>query len=65
MPDDEEWVPAATLADTLDHVARWPREHWTLAFQGQLRVVGAHDTRVLLERLRAAAAVGAGAPVGG
>ncbi|HST42748.1 MAG TPA: hypothetical protein VLK58_24715 [Conexibacter sp.] len=66
VPDDEEWVPAETLVDSLDHVARWPREHWTLAFQGQLRVVGAHDTRVLLERLRAAEAVsaGAGATVG-
>lgn len=61
VPDDDEWVPAETLADTLDHVAKWPREHWTLAFQGQLRTVNAHDTGVLLERLRAAAAIDAGA----
>lgn len=64
VPDDEEWIPATEVADALDHVARWPRAHWTLAFQGQLRTVNQHDTRVLLERLEAAVAVSAGAPAG-
>ncbi|MDO8209379.1 EVE domain-containing protein [Conexibacter sp. CPCC 206217] len=58
---EQEWVPAETLADTLDHVAKWPREHWTLAFQGQLRTVSEHDTGVLLARLRAAAGAPAAA----
>ena len=56
---DDDWVPAETLVDVLDHVARWPPEHWTLAFQGQLRTVSAHDADVLLERLRAAAGASA------
>lgn len=55
---DEEWIPAEELADSLDHVAKWPREHWTLAFQGQIRPVSDHDAGVLLERLEAAAAHG-------
>lgn len=55
--DEREWVPAETLVGTLDHVAKWPPEHWTLAFPGQLRTVSAHDAAVLLERLAAAASV--------
>lgn len=55
--EEDEWIPAQTLVGTLDHIAKWPAEHWTLAFQGQLRTVSEHDTGVLLDRLRAAASV--------
>jgi EVE domain len=56
-----EWVPAEELADELEHVRRWPREHWTLAFQGQIRVVSEHDAATLLQRMRAASSVRASA----
>jgi EVE domain len=55
--DEEAWVPAEELVGALEHIAKWPAEHWTLAFQGQLRPVSEHDAEVLLERLRAAAPV--------
>jgi hypothetical protein len=55
--DEDAWVPAESLADDLEHVRKWPREHWTLAFQGQLRTVSEHDARLLLDRMEAAAAV--------
>jgi hypothetical protein len=55
--DEAEWVPAEDLKDALEHVAKWPPEHWRLAFQGQLRTVSSHDARVLVERLRAAGGV--------
>lgn len=55
--EQEAWVPAEELVDELEHIAKWPREHWTLAFQGQIRAVSEHDARVLLKRLRAAAPV--------
>ena len=58
--EESDWIPAEALADALDHVGKWPREHWTLAFQGQLRLVSEHDGELLLDALRAAA--GAGAP---
>ena len=48
-----------TLKDELEHVRKWPAEHWTLAFQGQLRTVSDADADVLLQRLRAAAGVAA------
>ena len=59
--DESEWIPAETLADALDHVGKWPREHWTLAFQGQLRPVSEHDGKLLCQALRAAAGAGAAA----
>jgi len=48
--DEADWIPAETLVGTLDHIAKWPVEHWTLAFQGQIRAVSDADA----ERLGAA-----------
>jgi hypothetical protein len=55
--EEGAWVPAETLADDLEHIRKWPREHWKLAFQGQLRTVSERDARLLLERMEAAASV--------
>jgi hypothetical protein len=41
---------------TRARIGKWPREHWTLAFQGQIRPVSENDAAVLLERLTAAGA---------
>jgi EVE domain len=57
--DESAWVPAEELAGELDHVRRWPREHWTLAFQGQIRPVSERDATLVMGRLRAAAGVAA------
>jgi EVE domain len=53
--EEEEWIPAESMAEALEHVAKWPREHWTLAFQGQIRPVSEHDARILMDGLSAAA----------
>ena len=55
--DDGDQVPAESLKDELEHVRKWPPEHWRLAFQGQLRTVSDADAELLLDRLRAAAGV--------
>jgi len=55
--EERDWVPAEELADDLEHVRKWPREHWTLAFQGQLRTVSDADARAIEDRMRAARAV--------
>ena len=52
---EEQFVPGEELAPGLEHVRKWPAEHWRLAFQGQLRTVSDADARLLEERLRAAA----------
>jgi hypothetical protein len=54
--EEEQYVPAEELAGELEHVRKWPAEHWTLAFQGQLRTVSDRDAATIEKRLRAAAA---------
>jgi EVE domain len=62
--DEERFVPAVELASKLEHVRKWPAEHWQLAFQGQLRAISQADAERIEERLREAnaAAPGAAAP---
>ncbi len=55
--DEEQFVPAAELAPKLEHVGKWPAEHWHLAFQGQLRTVSDADARLLAAEIREAAGV--------
>lgn len=53
--DEADWVAAASLAGELEHVAKWPPQHWTLAFQGQIRPVSDDDATVLIDRMSAVA----------
>ncbi|MGI8556841.1 MAG: EVE domain-containing protein [Solirubrobacteraceae bacterium] len=57
--EQSDWLPAESLVDELDHIRKWPREHWKLAFQGQLRAVSQSDSELLLERMTSAGAVSA------
>jgi len=52
--EEEDFVPAKELVGDLEHAAKWPAEHWHLAFQGQLRTVSDHDAALLRERIGAA-----------
>jgi hypothetical protein len=53
--DEEAWIAAEPLAGELEHVGKWPPEHWTLAFQGQIRPVSDRDSALLVDRIAAAA----------
>jgi EVE domain len=53
---EQEFVPAEELVTELEHVRKWPVDHWHLAFQGQLRTIGAADAELLRERLASTAA---------
>lgn len=55
--DEAAWLPAEELRESLEHIHKWPADHWRLAFQGQLRTISAHDARVLLDALAARAGV--------
>ena len=57
--DERDWIDAAELKDELEHVRKWPAEHWTLAFQGQLRTLSPADARLLVDRLRSPAGAAA------
>lgn len=54
--EEDQWVPAEELATKLEHIRKWPPEHWKLAFQGQLRAVSEKDANLLLKRMATAAA---------
>lgn len=51
---EESFVPAEELVDELEHVRKWPVEHWHLAFQGQLRTIPEADAELLRSRIGAA-----------
>jgi len=53
--EDADWLAAETLIDDLEHIRKWPREHWKLAFQGQLRAISSSDSEVLAQRMGARA----------
>lgn len=56
--DEADWVAAESLASSLEHVRKWPAEHWKLAFQGQIREVSAADADVLMQALEARTTAG-------
>ena len=53
--DEDEFVSAESLVGDLEHIAKWPAEHWHLAFQGQLRTVSDADAALLRDRIESAA----------
>jgi predicted RNA-binding protein len=53
--EESEFVPAESLVGKLEHISKWPAEHWHLAFQGQLRTVSEADAELLRARMTAAA----------
>jgi hypothetical protein len=53
--DEDHLVAAEEIAQQLEHVRKWPAEHWHLAFQGQLRTVSYADAATIERALRDAA----------
>jgi hypothetical protein len=50
--EEDDFVPAVEFVGDLEHIAKWPAEHWHLAFQGQLRTVSDADAKLLERRIR-------------
>jgi len=51
---EDDFIPAESMLGKLEHLAKWPVEHWHLAFQGQLRTISPADSKLLRERILAA-----------
>jgi Uncharacterized conserved protein len=51
----EDFVQVEPFVDALEYVKRWPRENWTLAFQGNVHKLSDHDFALLAGAVRAAA----------
>lgn len=54
--DEDRWLDAEPYHDRFQWTQKWPREHWTLAYQGNLHEIPEEDFQLLLEDIRAAAA---------
>ncbi len=51
--DKDDYVPMADLVPRLEYPKRWPAEHWTLAFQGNVHVLSDADYEIIAEALNA------------
>jgi hypothetical protein len=47
-----DYVPMQDLVPILEYPKRWPAEHWTLAFQGNVHVLSDADADIILEALK-------------
>lgn len=54
--EPDRFVAAEPLIDKLEHLRKWPAEHWHLGFQGQLRTVSDADAELLRDRIAGALA---------
>jgi predicted RNA-binding protein len=43
----EHFVPAEGLARRMTYARKWPAEHWTLAFQGNVHLIPEEDYRLI------------------
>ena len=57
--DEEQWLDAEPYHDRFEWTQRWPKEHWTLAYQGNLHEITEADQKLLKRDLEKAAKVAA------
>ena len=60
LADEADWIPAISLIDNISYVQKWPRENWTLAFQGNVHAWSDEDAAVVLDALEGTAATASG-----
>lgn len=46
-----EYLPMESIVHALEYPKRWPPEHWTLAFQGNVHVLSDADFELIAEAL--------------
>jgi hypothetical protein len=54
--DDDDLVSAEPLARQMEYAKKWPAEHWTLAFQGNVHLIPEGDYDLIRTAIEAAAA---------
>jgi hypothetical protein len=59
--DEDDLLPAEGVARRMTHVAKYPPDNWTLAFQGNVHAIDEADYRLIRDALEARVPVGAGA----
>ena len=51
--DVGDYVPMLDLVPSLEYPKRWPAEHWTLAFQGNVHVLSDEDFEIIEHAVKA------------
>jgi len=51
----EDFIPAEGLARQMAYARKWPAEHWTLAFQGNVHLIPEEDYLLIREAIEATA----------
>lgn len=51
---NDAFVPAEPLARQMEYAKRWPAEHWTLAFQGNVHLIPESDYELIRTAIEAA-----------
>ncbi|HEY3330253.1 MAG TPA: EVE domain-containing protein [Capsulimonadaceae bacterium] len=51
--DKGDYVPMVDLVPVLEYPKRWPAEHWTLAWQGNVHVLSDADYQIIEDAVRA------------
>ncbi len=54
--DESEFVPAEGIARQMTYASKWPAEHWTLAFQGNVHEIPEEDFELIMTALTNASA---------
>ena len=54
--DEADYIDAKPLAERMTYTQKWPRENWTLAFQGNLHLVPHGDYELIAAEMREATA---------
>ncbi len=50
----DDFVPAEGIARKMTYASKWPAEHWTLAFQGNVHLIPEEDYALIREAIEAA-----------
>ena len=53
--EDDDLVPAEPLARQMIYASKWPAEHWTLAFQGNVHNIPEEDYQIIRAEIEKAA----------
>jgi len=59
--DESEWVPAEPIARQMVYATKWPAANWTLAFQGNVHVIGETDFELIRSEIEARKSAGVAA----
>jgi hypothetical protein len=49
--DKDNYLPMESIVHTLTYPKRWPPQHWTLAFQGNVHVLSDDDYAIIADAL--------------